>query len=200
MLFEGRTRSRRVARELELSDLGHLVTSVGAGRYQEPVLRGGVYVGANVLGTPVTTQAGLSATTPALTLWNPVGSGVYLSLLGVRVGINAAPAAASTLCLAVNAKGAAAPSSTTDATMYSTLLTGVTGSPKGRAYRVATLAAAPVAVRFLGHVLATGGTDTCVINHDVDGQLVLDEGVALSVQATTAIAIFCEFVWEEVPR
>lgn len=168
------------------------------GRYTDPALRGKTYYGANVLGTPVTTQAGLSATTPALTLYNPVGSGVILSLLGVRVCITASPAAAVAFCLAANAQNATPPATTTDATLYNGLLTGIQDTPKGRCYRIATLAAAPVAFRLLGGTTgasAIGGYD---IDKDIGGAVEIDEGVAVSIQSSAAAVVVCEFNWEEI--
>lgn len=167
------------------------------GRYVDAVLRGNVFIGANAFGTAVTTQAGLSATTPALTLYNPVGSGVYASLLGVRVNMTAEPAAITDLCLAYNAKNATAPATTTDGTMINALI-GNANSPKVRCYRVATLAAAPVAFRMLG-ACDTGLTGQVIIDDDVGGQVMLEEGVAISVQTRAAAVLVCEFVWEEHP-
>ena len=65
------------------------------GRYVQNVKEGGVFIGGNLFGTPVTTQAGLSATTPALTLHNPITGGVRVYLLMVGYAFAAAPAAAA---------------------------------------------------------------------------------------------------------
>ncbi len=59
---------------------GALVTTDGHARFQEAVLNGNVWYGANLGGTGVTFQAGLSATSPVLSLFNPVNSPVYLSI------------------------------------------------------------------------------------------------------------------------
>lgn len=163
----------------------------------EAAIRGRIFTGSNLLGTPVTTQAGLSATTPALTLSNPTGSGVYANLLRVTVGVNAAPAAATTMCIAVNAN-AAAPTATTEAAM----INGSYGLGVGNAvkcFRVATLAAAPVAVFFLGSISAASLVDTAVMVHNLFGMDGLAPGSQLSFQASTAVAVFVSFTWEEVP-
>lgn len=177
---------------------GAAVVCDGRGRYTEATMRENVFIGANAFGTAVTTQAGLSATTPALTLYNPVGSGVLLSVLNVTVNMTAEPAAITDLCLAYNAKNATAPATTTDATMACARL-GSTAAPKGRCYRVATLAAAPVACRMLG-ACDTGLTAAMVINDDVGGAILLEEGVALSIQTRTAAVLVASFTWEEIAK
>ena len=81
-----------VLSEIRINRSGDVVVSQG---HEELVLEEKVFIGANLGGTPVTTQAGLSATTPALTLYNPVGSGVNLVPLSVTIDIKTAPAAAA---------------------------------------------------------------------------------------------------------
>src|SRR3990167_2117669 len=101
---------------------GVVLVKQSTAKYEHSVSEGNVFTGANLLGTPVTTQAGLSATTPALTLYNPVGSGVNLVLLTVTVDITTSPAAAAGLMLAYNAISVEAPTSTTDATVTSAIV------------------------------------------------------------------------------
>lgn len=161
------------------------------------VLDGNVYIGSNLGGTPVTTQAGLSATTPALTLYNPVGSGVNLVLLTADVTFTAAPAAACGVMLAYNALNATPPATTTDANMTNCIL-GSTAAPKGRCYRIATLAAAPLACRFLGGTTGAAAISGFQIVEHIDGQIVIPPGVAMSVQTTSAAAILASFTWMEV--
>lgn len=166
-------------------------------KYEFSALNGEIFHGANVAGTAVTTQAGLSATTPALTLYNPVTSSVNLVLLKVRVSVHAAPAAASDLMLAYGSVTETAPSSTTDATMVSAKV-GTTAAPVGRCYRIATLATAPTACRYLGSVIAASSTAFVQVVDDVDGAIVLTPGACVSIQATTAISILASFTWKEV--
>lgn len=167
------------------------------GVYHEAASRGRIFTGSNLLGTAVTTQAGLSATTPALTLSNPTNSGYYASLLQITIALNAAPAAATTLCLALNSN-AAAPTSTTVAN----IVNGSNGGPVNNAvgcFRVATLAAAPVATKFLAFVTAAALVDSNTFVIDLGGSDLLLPGSQWSIQATTAVAIFASFTWEEVP-
>lgn len=176
---------------------GALVVTDGHARYQEAVLRGSVWIGANLGGTPVTTQAGLSATTPALTLFNPINSGVNLVLQTITVGFQAAPAAACEVWLAYNASTAAAPTATTTATLVNANL-GSTSVGRGQCSRVATLAAAPVVVR---NICGTSGaaaiSNAPGVDH-VDGEIIISPGVAVSIQTSTAAAVVCTMSWEEV--
>lgn len=198
MELEGRTviGGNDVIIPLNDNDNSQLVTKTTAD-YEYASINEQVFIGANLGGTPVATQAGLSATTPALTLYNPVNSGVNLVLLTVTVGITADPAAESVLMLAYNSSTATAPSSTTDATMVSSVI-GSTPAPKGRCYRVATLAAAPVAFRFLGSVLAASSTAFTQIIDKVNGEVVIPPGGCVSIQATSAISVLVSYSWKEV--
>lgn len=183
---------------MRLSKFGELVTLNGGAKYREAVENNQVFIGSNAMGTAVTTQAGLSATTPALTLYNPTGSGVNLVLLKVNISITAAPAAATVFALAYNTLLAAAPSSTTDATVVSGMV-GMNCNNVGRCYRVATLPAAPVAIKYLGGILAASSTNIADIDKDIDGEIVIPQGGCISIQTTTAAAILASFTWEEVP-
>lgn len=176
---------------------GNIIVKQLTAKYEESVLSEAVFIGANLGGTPVTTQAGLSATTPALTLYNPVGSGVSLVLLSVTVDITSSPAAAAGLMLAYNALNATPPATTTDATMVSAII-GQTTSPKGRCYRIATLAAAPVAFRFLGGTTGASAIGGVRLVDNVDGEIIIPEGVAISIQSTSAAAILASFTWKEI--
>src|SRR5580692_4856720 len=116
------------------------------GRYVDAALRGNCYHASNLLGTPVTTQAGLSATTPALTLYNPVTSTVFLALYHVHILVTTSPGANVGFSLASNLITAAAPTSVTLATICNAFLPGGIKQGQGQCYRVATLAAAPLHV------------------------------------------------------
>lgn len=167
-------------------------------RNMQSVFDNVVFTASNPQATAVTTQAGLSATTPALTLYNPTASGVNLVLIAINIAITASPAAATTLSLAWNLASAAAPTATTVATVTSNNL-GLLTTPAGQASRVATLAAAPVAFCYLGGILAAASTGLVKIERYFDGEYILAPGTCISVQSTTAVAVLCELSWKEIP-
>lgn len=167
-------------------------------RFAENTFRGNVYIGSNPAGTPVTTQAGLSATTPALTLYNPVGSGRLLVLQTVMVNLAAAPAAACHFMLAINSPQLAAPSAVTVVTPQNAR-TDLVSTGAGQVYRIATLAAAPVAVRYFGQVTGAASLTPATLLDHVDGELIIGPGVALSLQTSSAASVVAAFTWEEIP-
>lgn len=181
--------------ELRSAKDGSLVVT-GDYNYQESVLNGNVYIGANLGGTPVTTQAGLSATTPALTLYNPIGSGVNLHLIGTTIDITTSPAAAAGLMLAYNLAAAAAPTLTTLANVTNAMI-GTLKLPIGQCARVATLAAAPLAFRFLGGTTGASGIGATQLIDKINGEVIITPGVAISIQSTSAAAILASITWEE---
>lgn len=166
-------------------------------RHMQSVFDGVMYTGANALATPVTTQAGLSATTPALTLYNPIGSLFNLVLVRLNISITAAPAAAVAFALANNASNAAAPSTTTTATITSNMV-GLPAAPVGQCYRIATLAAAPTAFHYLGGTTGAAAIGGFKLDDDFDGLFVIPPGVAVSIQATSAAAILASLSWKEI--
>ncbi|MEK6861618.1 MAG: hypothetical protein AABY07_06625, partial [Nanoarchaeota archaeon] len=142
-------------------------------------------------------QAGLSATTPALALHNPVGSGVYLSLLTVTIDITASPAAAAGLMLAYNLKSAAAPTATTLAQVTNAILD-LGKLPIGQCYRISTLAAAPLAIRYLGGSIGASAISGIQLIDNIDGSIIISPGVVGSIQTTSAASIIASFTWEEI--
>jgi len=191
---------------------GALVTTDGHARFQEAVLQGNVYIGTNPAGTAVTTQAGLSATTPALTLFNPTSSTVNLVLWFMDVQFTAAPAAACGVILAFNlpsvAGVATAPITVTNANITNGLLglnttgtstTVITQSGnQGQCYRIATLNAAPLAVRYPFGTSGAAAISGMSFTAAFEGSIIVPPGIAISVQTTSADAVTCAFVWEEV--
>ena len=173
------------------------------GLYFEPCSRGAVYSVANQAG--VTTQAGLSATTPALTLYNPLGSGVNGILLYAGCVSSVAYAAASVVFIGANTNLAAAAVTGTATTAHRCGLLG--GSvPKLMPLLAATLPAAPVGVAIVGVGLTGAITTTpaiATLGRFFDGSIILRPGSAISFQTSTASGasgFWGEFVWEEAPE
>lgn len=178
---------------------GLLVQQVG-GDFDEAVDRGNVFIAANQ--TTVTTQAGLSATTPALSVANRAGSKKVVKLWYVGAQNLVAWTAAAAVWLAQGGSAvAAAVTETTTATVRNAK-TGDSGVPNGVAIlSVATLPAAPVAISLLGAGLTgliTTVTGIAPFGRWYNGALRLAPGFNWSVQTSTAGSLFCEFIIEVV--
>lgn len=178
-----------------------LVNNFGA-LYQEAVLSGGVYSVCNQAG--ITTQAGLSATTPCLTLYNPVGSGVNGVLVFAGCVNTVAFAAASVIWIGVNTNIVAAVVTGTLTTAHRNNFLGVASGNKIQALLAATLPAAPVAIETLGVGLTgaiTTATTIPTLGKEFKGRIILKPGTAISFQTSTAsgaTGFFGEFNWFEV--
>lgn len=178
-----------------------LVNNLGA-KYQEAVLSSNVFSVCNQSG--ITTQAGLSATSPALTLYNPTGSGINAVILYAGCTNSVAFAAASVIWLGANINIAAAAAVTgTPTTAHSCGMLGNAKNPTIKPFLAATLPTAPIAIATLG-VGLTGAITTTpqipIIGRWFDGTLILAPGSALSFQTSTASGtsgFFGEFVWFE---
>ena len=167
--------------------------------FDAAVERGNVFAAANQ--TTVTTQAGLSATTPALTLSALVAGGKRVRIWYVSaVGLVAAAAGAA-VWATMGGDGTANPSSVTNATVRN-MKTGAIALPGGvGAYSVATLPAAPVAIGQLGAQLTGAITTTPTVapfERWYNGALWLAPGFNFSIQTSTATTLFCEYIFEIV--
>lgn len=178
---------------------GALVTTEGHGKYQEAVLQGNVYIGSDLAGTAVTTVAGLSLNNPALTLYNPVGSGKNLVLLEDGIVVTAAPAAATAFFLAYNINTSTVPITTTLANVVNAYLTGIIATPAGQCYRAAQLPGNPIAFRYLGMITGASALTPAVLMDNVDGKVIIPPGGMISVQTSAAASVLAHFEWEEVP-
>lgn len=179
---------------------GGMLVGPASPQFDEAVDRGGVYIAANQ--TTVITQAGLSATTPALTVANRVGSKKVVKLWYAGCQSLVAWVAGAAVWLAQGGFAAAAVTETTPATVRNAK-TGDASAPEGVAIlAVATLPAAPVAISLLGAGL-TGLITTvpgmAAFGRWYDGALRLPEGFNWSFQTSTAGTLFCEIIVEVVP-
>jgi hypothetical protein len=165
---------------------------------------GQVFCSSNIAG--VASQAGLSATTPVLTLYNPKGSSVDLVLWKVGWVQPVAAAAAGLVWLTANTDpNAAAVTGTLTTTKVFNTRVGQTTSPTGQALLAATLPAAPTAGMLLGTMLT--GAITTVPNTgcnwtELNGLVRIAPGGAVSVQTSTAsgaLGLAVTYVWSEEP-
>lgn len=171
-------------------------------RYRASCEAGRVWSVANQSG--ITTQAGLSATTPALTIYNPLGSGVKGILWFATANFAVAFAAAAAVWLAANTNTAAAAVTGTLTTAHRNMRLGYAVNPTSLQFLLAaTLPAAPVGIHLLGMGL-TGAITTVPqvqnIGEWFDGSLIIEPGTALSIQTSTASgtnSTFTSFIVEE---
>ena len=124
--------------------------------FQAAVERGRVFSVANQAG--ITTAVGLSATTPALTLYNRAGSGINLVVWYVSAAFTVAFATAGAIWVAVGSDTVAAAVTGTVTTAHRNMRLGGPG-PGSVPLLAATLPAAPVAIAVLG-VGLTGAITT----------------------------------------
>jgi len=181
---------------------GAAVVTQGHARFQEAVEQGTAYGVANQVG--VTSQAGISVTTPVLTLYNPLGSGkkAVIWYAGASFTVAFATAGAIFVCVGTDIQTAAVTGTLT--TAHRNLKLGTTASPAVRTLLAATLPVAPVAIAILG-VGLTGAINTTPTSPPVgrwfDGSLIILPGASLSIQtgvASGASGMFCEYIWEEI--
>lgn len=162
---------------------------------------------ANVVGSTVTTQAGLSVTGPALVLTNPYGSGKNLTLLDVGINVTASPAAASGFMLAYST---AAPQAIvffdTNTVVIPALIPAVVNSSttqvglsKGQCYGGlgTVLPGKPVAFRYLGGTTGASAIGGVLLTDMTQGKVVIPPGSTISIQSTTAASINTHFLWRE---
>jgi hypothetical protein len=200
MDIEGKYSNQDVA--VKVNQDGNLLVNQYSAKYYELIKAGNVYSVCNQTG--ITTQAGLSATTPALTLFNPSGSGVTGVLLFAGCVNTVAFAAASVIWLGANTNVVATAVSGTETTAHRNNYLGTGSGNKVKAYLAATLPTAPVAISTLG-VGLTGAITTIpqiqTLGRWYDGAIVLKEGTAISFQTSTASGasgFFGEFIWAEI--
>lgn len=184
---------------------GAAVVQDAHSKYQEMAVRGNLWYCANAAGTSVTTQAGLSVTTPMLTLYNPINSGKNLVLIEVNVTPTAAPAAAAGFMIAVSSAIAAVGQGTAGAIVSATAgtiqnaQTGSLASSAAQCFRISTLPFVPVAVRYFGGTTGAAAISGAMFTDAVDGKIIVSPGSAISIQTTSAVAGIAHFLWEEVP-
>lgn len=190
---DGENLSVRLSRNLGLRTVDNQAA------FQAAVERGNTYGVCSQAG--VTSQAGLSATTPVLTLANPAGSGVNGVLWFAGATFTVAFATAGVVWLAHSAVPATL---ATLSTAHRNLKLGGAQGNKIKALLAATLPAAPVGICLLGAGL-TGAITTVpqvqTLGRWFNGGVIVEPGQAVSIQtgvASGASGTFCEYIWEEV--
>lgn len=188
----GLTQSKR--RGLRINDV--------QAKYQAACERGNVWAVCSQTG--VTSQAGLSATTPVLTVYNPLGSGFNGILWFAGCNLAVVNAAAAAVWLAANTNPAAAAVTGTLTTAHRNCKLGSAANPRALQFLLtATLPAAPVGICLLGMGL-TGAITTApgavAYQRWFDGSIIIAPGTAISIQTSTASGTsgtWCEYIVEE---
>ena len=181
---------------------GEVIVSQLHGRYYEQARRGNLftsYVATVATSVPATATIGNM-------VWNPPGSGVYLSMLKWTSQIVATSAACTGIVLAGGYQ-TTTPTTVTAATFTGRTLINKTTQVEGaaKAYSVATVITIPLVVVVLHHntaAIATTGED--VIAGDLEGSIVVDEGGFVTMAAlggaAAASAHTSSLMWEEIPK
>jgi hypothetical protein len=183
---------------------GELVSCEAHGRFHEAASRGKLFSASMQAGASLGTTLAAGAVT--LTLYNPLNSGYWLSLIEVGIAITTGLTAASTsaLVLAGNVNTvAAAPSSNTLATIRNCLL-GNAATGVGIAYTATTLPATPIVLAPIWSDRVIGATPVAeaggCFTYMADGKWILAPNTAITVQGIgAAISGIVSMLWEEIP-
>ena len=181
---------------------GSLYVQQAASGYEAAVERGNVFHVASQ--ATVVTQAGLSATTPGLTVANVNNSGQEIILWFAAWATLVSATAAFQAWLAYGDINATAVVNTTPSTTVRNAKTGAIGVPGGVTVDVvATLPAAPIAVALLGgasSAAVTAALQNAEGSRWFNGDRRLQPGSNWSIQTSTAGTIFSEFIFEVVDK
>jgi hypothetical protein len=179
---------------------GATVVTQAHGDFQEAVDQGNVFAVANQAG--VASQAGLSVTTPVLTLVNPIGNTKKLAVWYVGCVFNVVFAAVAAVFVAVGVNTVVVAGTLT--TAHRNMKVGSSVAPSGIPLLAATLPVVPVAIGLLGSGLTSAVNlfpVTAMLEKWYKGALILMPGTNLSLQtlaASGAAGMFCEYIWEEI--
>ena len=148
-----------------------------------------------------TSQAGLSAATPVISLYNPPNSTKNLVLLEVGIDLNASPAGAAGFILAFDTGTVPAPSSTTilsnNGLVSPALLNTSTATATGICLLNSTLTRAPKALRFLGGTTGASAIGGVLLTDQTQGKIVVPPGSVIAIETTSAASFWADFVWRE---
>ena len=185
---------------------GELLESRVSPDYYTLLKAGRVYSSAVAAINP-TAFTGGAAGTPAIGLYNPVGSGVDMVLIDVAIGIRTTGSAAVTLDFnhwLVNQGGVAVTGTTTaPRNMYSGGATGSVAVALQNTANTAALASNLVRPSVsVGLTAATAVTNVGIFRDELKGLIVIAPGVyyALGASATpTAASVDVAILWAEIP-
>lgn len=185
-----------VAGPAALGQQNDLLASLLHGSKYTQSYKGNLFFAANQ--TPVTTTVGLATTYVGLAISNPIDSTKNLVLRRVTGLFMVAPAAITSLSLAIG-KHTVNPTHTTPVTPRNGVY-GSSATPLAKVDAAATLGAAPVYAAHLG-IAANGATGQASFNVDLEGAYVLPPGafaiIATNIAGPTS-GFLGSYEWEEV--
>lgn len=154
----------------------------------------------------VLTTAGVSVSSPSISIYNPINSGKNLTLLEVGIDVLASPAAATGYVLAYNVTPSSGIQALTGATgnmtaaLVGTSTSTATTNSIAKCNAQGILPATPIAFRFLGGTTGASAIGGVVFTDHTDGKVVIPPGGLVSLQATAASQIQAHFLWREDPQ
>lgn len=174
------------------------VVTQAHGNYNEAVIRGNVYFGANQ--AAVTTTIALAATYTGLCIGNPAGSGFNLSILKAGWAFSVAPAAIASAHLASGFASTGIATHTTPLNVYNAKI----GAPVRSVATVdgaATLVGTPIYMQpLIGGFTAAALFSQPAALTDIGGSIVVAPGGYVCIVTLTVGVGFGCIVWEEIPE
>ena len=207
-IFQGRTQRNDIAVPVDgilaparLGDAFALATMDAHGRYYDAVRRGRVFFVTNSAAQALSTN---STTATGIILFNPLGSGVNLAILEVMIAPTTVPAANSVAVLTGGVQNTIVTQTTTNVAngVTNALITG------GQTSKATVGSSATIATANIQRILplstaasTSAGTSWPPFSKDeTAGVVVLPPGSVTSLQAvTTAITVWGQITWEEIP-
>lgn len=156
----------------------------------------------------VGTQAGVSISSPTISLYNPSGSGKNVVVLEVTPVFMASPAAAAAFALAYNlapssgtatgvAGGTGVPGNVTSALVGKS--TGTLTNASARCVLQGILPATPTLFRYLSGVTGASAIGGLNAADQTQGKIVIPPGGLISLQTTSSVSAQASIVWREEP-
>lgn len=182
---------------------GEVIIGFAHGRFYEAATRNNLYI-ASVSTAGVAHGTAFGTTTP-ITLWNPTGSGVLISVKRIVIGYVSGTFGVGSLAYGQNLQGASAPSGTELVPVN--CLIGGAGRGRGRSFTGANASGAtPTLIRsgiVYGAFVGGAGPIPPPLVDEIDDEFILYPGGLLAVQGIgtggTTPLIIPSITYEEIP-
>jgi len=188
---------------IRLTRCGGVLTQGAGPYYYEPSRLGRIFTASNAV-AGVAPGTALS-TTPPICIWNPLGSGINLSILKASLGYVSGTLGAGSIVFAYNPGQTIAPTTGTELIPVNNLIGQARGT--GRAFTGSTIGAAGLIIRpfcFLGAALATTVNFPASVTELVDGEFTVGPGMCFIMQGVTAAGstplVIFGISWQEIPQ